>query len=152
MNAKVLSTYGLEIDGKRFPYLYEAFATGDTEGIMAMFRDAYMNIPYDMFMEKENNYQVAFYSALMFLGFERVDAEEKTNIGRMDISVKVKDDLYYIIELKLDESADKALKQIKEKRYYEKYEKKGSTIHLLGINFSSKERNITEWKEEILEF
>ena len=86
----------------------------------------------------------------MFLGFESVEAEEKTNIGRMDISVKVKDDLYYIIELKLDESAEKALKQIKEKRYYEKYEKKGSTIHLLGINFSSKERNIRDWKEEIL--
>ena len=150
MNAKVLSTYGLEIDGKRFPYLYEAFATGDTEGIIAMLRDAYMNIPYDMFMEKENNYQIAFYSALMFLGFEKVEAEEKTNIGRMDISVKVKDDLYYIIELKLDESAEKALKQIKEKRYYEKYEKKGNTIHLLGINFSSKERNITEWKEEVI--
>ena len=150
MNAKVLATYGIDIDGKRFPYLYEAFATGDTEGIIAMFRDAYMNIPYDMFMEKENNYQIAFYSALMFLGFESVEAEEKTNIGRMDISVKVKDDLYYIIELKLDESAEKALKQIKEKRYYEKYEKKGSTIHLLGINFSSKERNIRDWKEEIL--
>ncbi len=150
MNAKVLSTYGLEIDGKRFPYLYEAFATGDTKGIIAMFRDAYMNIPYDMFMEKENNYQIAFYSALMFLGFDSVEAEEKTNIGRMDISVKVKDDLYYIIELKLDESAEKALKQIKEKRYYEKYEKKGSTIHLLGMNFSSKERNIRDWKEEIL--
>ena len=150
MNAKVLSTYGLEIDGKRFPYLYEAFATGDTKGIIAMFRDAYMNIPYDMFMEKENNYQIAFYSALMFLGFDSMEAEEKTNIGQMDISVKVKDDLYYIIELKLDESAEKALKQIKEKRYYEKYEKKGNTIHLLGINFSSKERNITGWKEEIL--
>ena len=150
MNAKVLATYGIDIDGRRFPYLYEAFATGDTKGIIAMFRDAYMNIPYDMFMEKENNYQIAFYSALMFLGFESVEAEEKTNIGRMDISVKVKDDLYYIIELKLDESAEKALKQIKEKRYYEKYEKKGSTIHLLGINFSSKERNIRDWKEEIL--
>ena len=150
MNAKVLATYGIDIDGRRFPYLYEAFATGDTKGIIAMFRDAYMNIPYDMFMEKENNYQIAFYSALMFLGFESVEAEEKTNIGRMDISVKVKDDLYYIIELKLDESAEKAFKQIKEKRYYEKYEKKGSTIHLLGINFSSKERNIRDWKEEIL--
>ena len=102
-----------------------SFATGDTKGIIAMFRDAYMNIPYDMFMEKENNYQIAFYSALMFLGFESVDAEEKTNIGWMDISVKVKDDLYYIIELKLDESAEKAFKQIKEKRYYEKYEKRG---------------------------
>ena len=33
--------------------------------------------------------------------------------------------------------------------YYEKYMKRGNTIHLLGINFSSKERNIVDWKEEI---
>ena len=78
------------------------------------------------------------------------NAEDVTNRGRIDISVKVKDDLYYIIELKLDESAEEALKQIKGKKYYEKYEKKENTIHLLGINFSSKERNITDCKEEII--
>ena len=78
------------------------------------------------------------------------NAEEATNIGRIDISVKVREGLYYIIELKLDESADAALKQIREKRYYEKYEKEGNVIHLLGINFSSAERNITDWKEEII--
>ena len=80
---------------------------------------------------------------------EKVEAEEKTNIGRMDISVEVYDGLYYIIELKLDLSADAALRQIKRKKYYEKYMKRGNTIHLLGINFSSKERNIVDWKEEI---
>ena len=58
--------------------------------------------------------------------------------------------LYYIIELKLDGSAEEALKQIKEKKYHEKYFRKGNAIHLLGINFSSKEKNITDWKEEIV--
>ena len=50
----------------------------------------------------------------------------------------------------IQESADAALKQIREKRYYEKYEKEGNVIHLLGINFSSRERNISDWKEEII--
>ena len=150
MNGKVLRTYGLKIGGERLPYLYKAFSEGDTEGIMKMFREAYVNIPYDMFLNKENNFQVSFYSALMFLGFEKVEAEEKTNIGRMDVSVVVRKGVVYIIELKLDESADEALCQIKEKKYYEKYEKEGTVIHLLGINFSSAERNITEWKEEII--
>ena len=58
--------------------------------------------------------------------------------------------IVYIIELKLDKSAEEALSQIKEKKYYEKYAKDGAVIHLLGINFSSQERNITEWKEEII--
>ena len=149
MNGKVLRTYGLKIGGERLPYLYRAFSEGDTEGIMKMFREAYFNIPYDMFLNKENNFQVSFYSALMFLGFDKVEAEEKTNIGRMDVSVVVRKGVVYIIELKLDESAEEALNQIKEKKYYEKYAKEGTVIHLLGINFSSAERNISEWKEEI---
>lgn len=102
-----------------------------------------------MQLEKERGYHVAFVAVLKALGLEKVEAEEKTNIGRMDISVEVYDGLYYIIELKLDLSADAALRQIKRKKYYEKYMKRGNTIHLLGINFSSKERNIVDWKEEI---
>ena len=121
-----------------------------TDSLVDTFTKFYVNFSYDMSLEKERGYQIAFVAVLKALGFEKVEAEEKTNIGRIDISVKVKDDLYYIIELKLDESADVALKQIREKKYYEKYEKKGNTIHLLGINFSSKERNITEWKEEVI--
>ena len=50
-----------------------------------------------MSLEKERGYQIAFVAVLKALGFEKVEAEEKTNIGRIDISVKVKDDLYYII-------------------------------------------------------
>ena len=121
-----------------------------TDSLVDTFTKFYVNFSYDMSLEKERGYQIAFVAVLKALGFEKVEAEEKTNIGRIDISVKVKDDLYYIIELKLDESAEEALKQIKEKKYYEKYEKKGNNIHLLGINFSSKERNITDWKEEII--
>ena len=57
MNGKVLRTYGLKIGGERLPYLYKAFSEGDTEGIIKMFREAYVNIPYDMFLNKENNFQ-----------------------------------------------------------------------------------------------
>ena len=150
MNAKVLSTYGLRVRSSSLMLLRESFQREDTESVMSIFHDAYVNIPYDMFMEKENNYQIAFYTALMFLGFDDVKAEERTNMGRIDIAVRVRKDLVYIIELKLDESGDKALSQIKEKRYYEKYTSEGCRVHLLGINFSSKERNISDWKEEII--
>ena len=148
--ALLSSSYGLGIYSDDFGELRRCFSTGETSKIIETFQKFYVRFPYDMSLEKERGYQIAFVAVLKALSFERVDAEEKTNIGRMDISVKVKDDLYYIIELKLDESAEKALKQIKEKRYYEKYEKKGNTIHLLGINFSSKERNIRDWKEEVV--
>lgn len=140
----------MTVGGARIQHLKKAFMEGDTKGIIKMFQEAYMNIPYDMFLEKERNYQIAFFTVLMLLGFDRVEAEERTNIGRIDITVTVKKGLVYIIELKLDENADTALNQIKEKKYYEKYLEEGNTIQLLSINFSSIERNITDWKEEVI--
>ena len=48
-----------------------------------------------------------------------------------------------------------ALQQIKERHYADKYihmaGEKGMAIILIGLSFSSSERCIAEWKEEILE-
>ena len=45
--------------------------------------------------------------------------------------------------------------QIKERKYYEKYlplaKKKNIKLHIVGIDFSSEERNIKDFKEEILQ-
>ena len=109
----------------------------------------YMNAEaYQLTLDREKGFQIAVYSALRMC--VDVKAEEVTNRGRMDIAVRVGDTLVYIIELKLDENGKKVLSQIKEKRYYEKYTSEGCRVHLLGINFSSKERNISDWKEEII--
>lgn len=102
-----------------------------------------------MFLEKEKGYHIAFHALIRSLGFNE-RAEEKTNRGWIDEIIEVNSNLIYVIELKLDTDGEKALKQIKEKRYYEQYLSKAKVIHLLGINFSSKERNITDWKEEIV--
>ena len=102
-----------------------------------------------MFLEKEKGSHIAFHALIRSLGFNE-RAEEKTNRGRIDEIIEVNSNLIYVIELKLDADGEKALKQIKEKRYYEQYFSKAKVIHLLGINFSSKERNITDWKEEIV--
>ena len=51
-----------------------------------------------------------------------------------------------------DKSAETALRQIKEKRYADKFRlEKGKTIHLLGIAFSSMGHTVQEWKEEVLD-
>ncbi|MCA9419292.1 MAG: PD-(D/E)XK nuclease domain-containing protein, partial [Candidatus Omnitrophica bacterium] len=56
----------------------------------------------------------------------------------------------YIMELKLNDSAEKALKQIHEKQYFKPYTHKGKQIVIIGANFSSELRNISEWKGELL--
>ena len=57
--------------------------------------------------------------------------------------------MLYIFEFKVNELTDssRALAQIKEKKYHEKYT--GKAIYLIGIEFSKNDRNITrfEWEK-----
>jgi hypothetical protein len=55
-------------------------------------------------------------------------------------------DYVYILELKIDQSADVALQQIEEKQYAKPFEGDGRTIYKIGVNFSSETRRLTEWK------
>ena len=78
-------------------------------------------------------------------------AEDNTNKGQIDLSVFNQDSVY-IIEFKVledKEEGGKALEQIKEKRYYEKYKGKYNEIYLIGIEFSKKDKNIVgfEWEK-----
>ncbi|MFQ5631593.1 MAG: PD-(D/E)XK nuclease domain-containing protein [bacterium] len=50
--------------------------------------------------------------------------------------------------MKCNQSAAKAIAQIREKGYHEKYVQSGRKIFLLGINFDTNERAITDWRME----
>jgi len=105
----------------------------------------FANIPYSLFSkENEGFYHAIFISLLESMGI-KVHAEQKTNIGRIDLVVEL-ENIIYIFEFKLDKGAKIALEQIEEKKYKEKYSKKGKEIALVGANFSSKTCNISEWK------
>jgi hypothetical protein len=56
----------------------------------------------------------------------------------------------YILEYKLNKSAKAALEQIKQKRYYEAYWNVGKPVVGVGVNFSSKTKNIKDWVAEVL--
>ena len=75
-----------------------------------------------------------------------IEAEYSTNKGRIDAVVKTKNKIY-IFEFKLNDSADNALTQIKEREYYQKYYGKRK-LTLIGVNFDYKSRNIQNWKIE----
>ena len=54
----------------------------------------------------------------------------------------------HLCEIKLDGSADEALRQIHEKGYAEPYRKDGRKVFLVGVNFSSDTKGVEEWKVE----
>ena len=130
----------------------DAINQGDTEEFIAILKEYYEAFPYDLLdKEKEKSYQLLFHAFFVASGMDAI-AEDHSLRGRADNVIRTKKSIY-ICELKVDGSAEDALSQIKERKYYEKYlplKAKGMEIHLIGINFSSKERNIKEYKEEVL--
>ena len=105
---------------------------------------AYTNFTGEKLYEYEGYYVSVFYSYMKALGVELV-AEDITNKGRIDLTLKF-DSAIYIIEFK--EDGKDALGQIKQKKYYEKYINEKKSIYLIGIEFDKKERNISrvEWE------
>ena len=79
-----------------------------------------------------------------------IGSEIETKNGRADAILKA-DKHIYVFEFKHDQSADIALNQIHDKGYADQFASDSSkTVLLVGINFFSSEKNINEWKEEIL--
>lgn len=109
----------------------------------------YEKIPY-VVLSKEIGYESMFYAFFILMGVEEIKCEEATSIGRIDVVITTKTDVY-VIEIKVNQSSDKALNQIKEKRYYAKYINSDRQIHIVGLNFSSRSKKISSWKEEIID-
>lgn len=69
-------------------------------------------------------------------------SEVPTDKGRIDLVLKTKTTVY-IFELKIDVPASKALEQIEQKRYFEKYQYTNKRIVLVGLSFSGAKDNLS---------
>ncbi|MFN8578818.1 MAG: AAA family ATPase [Candidatus Sericytochromatia bacterium] len=130
--------------------LTEKIQENDLSGFFDIFKyRVFAEIPNEIFMsDKEKYYHTIIYLVLTLIGV-RISVEISTNIGRIDAVIETNDNIY-VFEFKMD-STKKALKQIEEKKYYEKYILKNKPIYLVGVSFDSKIRNIKDWKiQEVL--
>ena len=130
--------------------LVVALRKGDTQGYMGTLTAVFASVPYRAGTKEPDFAQVVDVVTLLCGKAVRVVAEDQTSEGRIDLSV-VAGEHVYVMEFKADKSAEAALRQIKEKRYADKFRlEKGKTIHLLGIAFSSTGHTVQDWKEEVL--
>ena len=123
--------------------LIDALRDHDYELFFDTLRVFFANIPYDLHIAREKYYQTVFYLIFSLIGL-KVEAEVRTNKGRIDAVIMDKD--VHIFEFKFEKDKDKALSQIKEKRYFEKYQSAGKDVYLFGVEF--KDRNVGEWVVE----
>ena len=136
--------------------LFRALEKNDFDRIREIFFSLYAGIPTDWYRKNdidrfEGYYASVFYASFAALGLEIVP-EDVSNQGKLDMAVKFNGQIY-LFEFKLvEEKAEgKALAQIKEKKYADKYRALSQPIHLIGVEFSKKERNVAGFAVERLE-
>ena len=117
---------------------------GNAEAFMRRVERFFDGGDYQVVGKTELYFQNTLWVLFKLLGLY-VDVERHTTDGRMDILVQTKGYIY-ILELKIDQSADVALQQIEEKQYAKPFMGDGRTIFKIGVNFSSETRCLTEWK------
>ncbi|MGM9844600.1 MAG: AAA family ATPase, partial [Muribaculaceae bacterium] len=125
---------------------------GDLATALTVLRAYIASIPYDIITKKEwmaKRSREGFYKMLMYIIFSllnsKIDTEVKSILGRADVVVKTKNDIY-VLELKVDKSVDDALAQIESKDYAIQYTADGKKVTKCGITISTEARNIVHWK------
>ena len=129
-----------------------ALKRGDLPAALTELRSYIASLPYDIITRKEwmaKKKKEAFYKLLMYAVFSllnsKVDTEVKSVLGRADVVIKTRNNIY-VLELKVDDTVDHALAQIDSKGYAIPYEADGRTVTKCGVAISSEARNIVHWR------
>ncbi len=144
---------GPGIPARQVGQLYRLLRAGDFPGLRALFQSFYASIPHQWYTgntiaQYEGFYVSVFYSYFAALGLD-IRTEESTNHGRIDMAVLFNGQVY-LFEFKVVEEtpAGKALQQLRDMGYADKYRAMGCPIHLIGVEFSKADRNIVGFEVE----
>ncbi len=122
----------------------QALNKQDMDGALQLLQDFLGTVPYCNVTNYEGHYQQMLFIIFTLLTAYVVDVEIHTPNGRVDIVLLTNTDLY-IIELKLNKSAQAAMQQINLKNYAQRFAFAGKPITKVGINFDSTKGNIEDW-------
>ena len=103
-------------------------------------------VPYCDNTDYEGHYQQMMYVIFSILD-NYVDVEVRTPKGRVDMVLRTATHIY-LFELKMNQNADVAMKQIDLRDYPQRFALSGLPIVKVGINFDVATHNITDWKVE----
>ena len=121
----------------------EEIESGQPEAFLNRLKSFFADTPYELVKNLENHYQNVLYILCKLLGLY-VRAEYRTSAGRIDMVLQTKD-YTYVLEFKLDGTAEEALQQIQDKSYALPFETGETRVFRIGLNFSSETRNIEKW-------
>ncbi len=134
--------------GARSPFYVDEFVkdveAGHVEQFMARLTAFFADSNYQVAGNAELYFQNALYLVFRIMGFY-THVEWPTSDGRIDVIIQTSDYIY-IVECKLDGSADEALQQIEDKNYDAPFALDRRKVIKLGINFSSATRSVDGYR------
>ena len=128
----------------------QVLRSGSAEQFIIKMRSLLSSVSYrllrkDIPMEAERHFHAAFYLILQMIGCYNTYIEKETSEGNIDCVIECPGYIY-VIELKMDRTADEAVQQIFSKGYLKPYLGDARQLFALGINFSSQTGTIEEYR------
>lgn len=124
--------------------LARALTRDDMDGALRLLQEFLSTVPYCDNANSEGHYQQVFYIIFSLLGYY-IDVEVRTPRGRVDVVLRTRTTLY-VMELKLDKSADAAMQQINLKNYPERFALSELPVVKVAVNFDGERRTLGEWE------
>lgn len=112
--------------------LKKALLCEDMRAVEESLQSLLMTIPYELHISREAFYQGLFFVCFKFWGFT-TDIEISTAKGRIDIKIELGQKTY-VLELKINKSAQEALEQARDRCYAAGFKAEGKQVWLIGIN------------------
>ena len=116
---------------------------GEIDGFMERLQSFLAGCPYELAKDIELHYQNVLFIVFRLAGLY-TNVEYHTSRGRIDLVLQT-DSYVYVMEFKLDGTAEQALQQIEDKQYALPFAKDSRRVYSIGVNFSSETRNIDKW-------
>lgn len=123
--------------------IYLALRDEDLDGAFRLLQTFLGTVPYTDNTDYEGHYQQMLYIIFSLLGYY-VDVEVRTPKGRVDMVLRTATTLY-VVEVKLDKSAETAMQQIDLKQYPERFALCGLPVVKVAVNFDREAHNISDW-------
>ena len=123
-----------------------ALQQDDLDGMLALLQTYLLTVPQCDNTQYEGHYQQLLYVIFSLMG-QFVDVEVRTSNGRVDM-VMNSGKAIYLFELKLNKSAEAAMKQINLKDYPARFALSGLPVIKVGINFDMERHTLVDWQIE----
>lgn len=116
---------------------------GEIDAFLSRLQSFFADTPYEQIRNLEVHYQNVLFIVFKLAGFY-VKTEYHTSYGRIDLVLQT-DRFIYVMEFKLNGTANEALRQIEDKQYALPFAADPRPLFKIGINFSDTTRNIENW-------